>query len=230
MAKKLLAYHNIPTPKWDYLYAIDDEINKELQYSLIVKPANTDNSFGITNESVVANEEELTRQLKKVITDLGSPALVEEYIEGDEYDVLILGSEDDDLKVLPLSRSIFKDMPAQNRHIYTHGTGSLDNGSIAKQGIIIQRPSKNINKKLETLITEIALDAYNIFDCHDYGSIEIRVDQYDNPYVLELNANPAINLSDCLPEVAKLTHLDYGDLLEEIINMAIRRYQKNSQK
>ncbi|MFA5022366.1 MAG: ATP-grasp domain-containing protein [Patescibacteria group bacterium] len=222
--KKLLTYHNIPTPKWDYAYTLDDDINEELQYPLIIKPANTDNSIGINNDSVVTNKEQLQKQLKKIINDIGSPALIEEYIEGDEYDVSILGSEEDDLRVLPLSRSLFQDMPEGMWHIYTHET-KFGPDSLDKFGITVQRPPKNISKKLETLLTEIALDTYNILDCHDYGRVEIRVDKDDNPYVLELNPNPSINTNDCVSSVAKLTGLDYGDFLEEIIHLAIRRYK-----
>ncbi|MBU2101545.1 ATP-grasp domain-containing protein [Patescibacteria group bacterium] len=222
--KKMLSYHNIPTPKWDYVYTLDDEIDASLKYPLIIKPANTDNSIGITNESVVTNREGLQNQLRKVIVDIGSPALIEEYIEGDEYDISILGNEDSDLRVLPLSRSIFKDMPKDQWHIYTHEM-KFGEATSDKYGITVQKPAKNISKKLEALITEISLDTYNILDCHDYGRVEVRVDQYDNPYVLELNPNPSINTDDCVPEVAELTGLDYGDFLEDIIGMAIKRYQ-----
>ncbi|MDP2812325.1 MAG: ATP-grasp domain-containing protein [bacterium] len=222
--KKLLAHHNIPTPHWDYAYTLDDDIDESLKYPLIIKPANTDNSIGIGNDSVVTNREKLNQQLKKIITEMGSPALIEEYIEGDEYDVSILGSEDDDLRALPLSRSIFKDMKDGDWHIYTHemkfGKNTLDT-----YGISVQRPPKNISKKLEALITEIALDTYNILDCHDYGRVEIRVDKDDNPYVLELNPNPSINIKDCVSSVAGLTGMDYGDFLEDIIAMAIKRYK-----
>ncbi|MFA5076311.1 MAG: ATP-grasp domain-containing protein [Patescibacteria group bacterium] len=222
--KKLLNYHNIPTPRWDYAYTLDEDIDESLQYPLIVKPANADNSIGITNESVVTNKEELNRQLKKIIVDFNRPALIEEYIEGDEYDVSIMGSEDDDLKVLPLSRSIFKNVSPGTWHIFTHDM-KFSNLSNESFGIIQQIPPKNISKRLEALITEIALDTYNILDCHDYGRVEIRVDKDDNPYVLELNPNPSINIDDCTPEAAKLIHLDYGDFLEEIIFMAIKRYK-----
>ncbi|MCX6740414.1 MAG: ATP-grasp domain-containing protein [Candidatus Parcubacteria bacterium] len=223
--KKLLAFHGIPTPKWDYVYSMDDEIDQNLRYPLIVKPSNTDNSIGITNESVVTNTEELTKQLKKVIIDLGSPALIEEYIEGDEYDVSILGSEENDLKVLPLSRSIFKDMTQGQWHIYTHDIKFSPDISAEKMGIVVQRPVRNISKKLETLLGEMALDTYNILDCHDYGRVEIRVDKDDNPYVLELNPNPSINMGDCVPNCAELTGQDYGQFIEEIMYLAIKRYK-----
>lgn len=224
--KKLLSYHNIPTPKWDYAYTLDDEISEALRYPLIVKPGNADNSIGIMNESVVTNKEELQKQLKKMIVDFGRPALVEEYIEGDEYDVSILGNDESDLRVLPLSRSIFKNLPSGYWHIYTYEAKWQDNPIY--KNIIIQRPLKNISKKLETLITEIALDTYNLLGCRDYGRVEIRVDEDDNPYVLELNSNPSLTVNACLPSAANLIDMNYGDLLEEIIEMAIKRYQKNN--
>jgi len=222
--KKLLSFHQIPTPKWDYLYSMDDLIEEDLKYPLIVKPSNTDNSIGITNDSVVRDEKELKAQLEKIIIDTGRPALIEEYIEGDEYDVSIFGSEEEDLRVLPLSRSIFKKLPKGYWHIYPF-EAKWNKNSVYKKYIDVQRPPKNINKKLATLIAEIALDTYNILDCHDYGRVEIRVDKDNNPYVLELNPNPSININDCVPQVAQLVGMNYGDFIEEIIRMAIERYK-----
>jgi len=224
--KKLLSYHNIPTPKWDYAYSLEDKIDESLKYPLIVKPANSDNSIGITNNSVVTNRQELERQIKEVTETLDQPALIEEYIEGDEYDVSIIGSEEDDLRVLPLSRSIFDKMPEGFWHIYPFDAKWTDNPAYKSGvGIIVQRPAKNISKKLESLLTEIALDTYNILDCHDYGRVEIRVDKNSNPYVLELNPNPSIDIGDCVSAAAEFIGLNYGDFLEEIIRMAIRRYK-----
>jgi len=221
--KKLLSYHKIPTPEWDYVYSLDDDIREDLRYPLIVKPANTDNSIGITNDSVVRNKEELYRQLEKVLKDIGRPALIEEYIDGDEYDVPIIGSEDDDLRILPLARSIFDELPSNLWHIYPFEAKYTDGGDYKK--IIVQRPPKNIGKKLEQLLGEIALDTYNILDCHDYGRIEIRVDKNNNPYVLELNPNPSLDAEGTFSASAEVIGMDYGDFLEEIIRLAIKRYK-----
>jgi len=223
--KKLLSYHKIPTPEWDYIYSLDDEVRDDLRYPLIVKPANTDNSIGITNDSVVRNEQELHRQLEKVIKEIGRPALIEEYIDGDEYDVPIIGRDDDDLRILPLSRSIFDELPADKWHIYPFEAKFTDDPVYDK--IIVQRPPKNISKKLETLLGEIALDTYRILDCHDYGRVEIRVDKNNNPYVLELNPNPSLDDGGCFTRSAKMVGMDYGDFLEEIIRLAIKRYKDN---
>jgi len=224
--KKLLSYHNIPTAKWDYVYSLQEEVNSDLKYPLIVKPANTDNSIGIDNNSVVTNPSELKRQLEYVINQLKRPALIEEYLEGDEYDVSIMGSEQEDLTVLPLSRTNFQKLPNGYWHICPFEY-KFEEAEIYKKHIKVERPPKKVNKKLLSLITEIAIDTYNILDCHDYGRVEIKLDKDNNPYILELNPNPSINLGDCLPEVGKLSGLDYGQFLEKIIYSAIQRYKNN---
>jgi len=224
-AKKLLSYNDIPTPEWDYIYSLDEGIDEDLKYPLIVKPANTDNSIGITNESVVTDEKELLRQLEKVIIEYKRPALVEEYIDGDEYDVTIIGNGDN-LKVLPLSRSIFDDLPEGYWHIYPfQAKWAKDGEGTVYNKIRVERPAK-VPKNLAELISEIAVDTYNILGCHDYGRVEIRTDQNSNPYVLELNPNPSINVNDSTVASAELIGLNYADFIEEIIKMAIKRYKE----
>lgn len=223
--KKLLTYHDIPTPKWDYAYELGDEIRDDLRFPLIVKPGTSDNSIGITNDSVVTDRKQMEMQLRRIIIDYGKPAIVEEYVDGDEYDVSILGSNNDDIRVLPLSRSLFKDLPKDYWHIYTYA--AKKGVDPVYQKIEIQHPPKNIGRKLESLITEIALDTYSILDCRDYGRVEIRVDSNDNPYVLELDPNPSLDISYArLPQVAQLVGMDFGDLLEEIIYFAIQRFRQ----
>ncbi|PJE63343.1 hypothetical protein COU88_00065 [Candidatus Roizmanbacteria bacterium CG10_big_fil_rev_8_21_14_0_10_39_6] len=222
--KKLLNFHNIPTPRWDYAYTLDDEINEDLRYPLIVKPANSDNSIGITNDSVVTNKKDLLEQMDRVINGLHNPALVEEYIEGDEYDVSIIGSQDDDLRVLPLSRSVFTKMPVGMWHVYAYDA-KWNRAASEYSKIIIQKPPKSVSQKLQTVISEIALDTYNILNCHDYGRVEVRVDNAGNPYVLELNPNPSIDIGDCVPKVAEIEGFNYGDFLEEIIRLTVKRYK-----
>jgi D-alanine-D-alanine ligase len=161
------------------------------------------------------------RQLKKVVVDEGRPALIEEYIEGDEYDVSIVGNEDD-LTVLPLSRSMFEDMPPGYWHIYPFDAKWKDES--VYNAIKVERPAK-IPKKLASLITEIAIDTYNILDAHDYSRIELRVDSDGNPYVIELNPNPSINDGDCVPAQAELIGMDYAAFIEKILWYAIKRYK-----
>jgi D-alanine-D-alanine ligase len=224
--KKLFTYHDVPTPAWDYAYSVNDVVNKDLKYPLVVKPSNTDDSYGITNSSVVTNKRELTRQLKKIIEVMGRPALIEEYIDGDEYEVSIIGNSQEDLRVLPLTRSVFKKMPKGYWHMYTREAKRQENPAYKK--IVLERASKAVNPKLEALITEIAIDAYKIMQCRDYGRVGIRVDKEGNPYVLEVDTNPPLNPETEMVRAAKLTGMDFGDVLEEIINVAVKRYKKEN--
>lgn len=223
--KKLLTYHGIPTAKWDYLYDISDELRDDLKFPLIVKPANTDNSIGVTNDSVVTNKKQLWKQIEYVMKELKRPVLVEEYLEGDEYDVSIIGSEQDDLQVLPLQRNIFN-MPKEEGlwNIWTmeYKYKLVDT---AQKYVTLQSPPKNVSKKLLSLISEIALDTYNILDCHDYGRVDIKLDADGNPHILELNPNPSINIGDTVPRVAELTGFNYGQFIERIIALSIKRYR-----
>jgi D-alanine-D-alanine ligase len=220
--KKLLSHHNIPTPRWDYAYNPDDEIDETLRYPLILKPANADNSIGITNESVVRNVEELRKQLAKVIGE-GHPALIEEYIEGDEYDVSIVGNEDG-VQVLPLSRSTFEQLPEGVWHIYPYEAKWGHGDENVYKNIKVERNAK-IPQRLAALISEIAIDTYNILDCHDYARIEIRVDKDDNPYVIECNPNPSINDGDAVPGAAEYLGMSYADFIEYVLKLAIQRYK-----
>jgi len=223
-AKKMLDFHKISTPDWDYIYDLKDEIRKDLEYPLIVKPSNTSKLMAVSDDSIVVNEKQLKLRLEKVINKFARPAIIEEFIEGDEYDVSILGMKNDGLNILPICRSIFDKFPKQYWHIYSSENKSIGvaNNKLIKRQI----PPKKISKNLQALIIEIALDTYNIFDCHDYGRIEIKLDKNNNPYVLGLSPNPSLNKNDILPMSAKAASFDYGDLVEEIIGIAIKRYKE----
>jgi D-alanine-D-alanine ligase len=222
--KKLFAFHRIPTPRWDYLYEADDSFDEDFPLPAIVKPANSDSSIGITNDSVVDNRAALQERIRYVLEDLKRPALIEEFVDGDEYDVSILGNWDDKQRILPLSRSVFTRLPQGYWHMYPYEAKFMGS-EVHKKGIEVQRPPKGVPGKLTSLISEMALDALNVVGCSDYGRIEVRVDPNGNPCVLEVNPNPSIGPTDCVPSVAKLAGMDYGDFLEEILRLAIRRYR-----
>lgn len=223
--KKLLTYHNIPTAKWDYVYDLSDDIRTDFTYPLIVKPGNSDDSIGITQDSVVTNPVELKRQVEYMLHELQRPALIEEYLPGDEYAVSILGNEYDDLRVLPLDRTIYSNFKAGRWHILSfedkYGEVNLDNDP----DLVVERPPKNVSTKLLKLISEIALDTFLILGTHDYGRVDMKLDADGNPHVLELNPNPSINKGRCVPDVAEIDGLSYPDFLEKIIRLAINRYR-----
>jgi len=218
--KKILMYHEIPTPKWDYMYSLDEDLDESLTFPLVVKSGRTYGSDGITNKSIVTNAKDLYRQITFVLEKLKSPALIEEYIDGDEYDVSILGSDEDDIRILPLSRSIFDKLSKSTWHVYSRENKKFEDL------IDIQQPPKNVATKLLSLITEIAHDAYTIFDCWDHGNVKIKVDKNNNPYILSVNPNPSLGKDSDFAYSAKIAKMKYIDIIEEILRSAIRRYKK----
>ncbi len=222
--KKLLNFHGIPTPNYDYIYNVDDRIRGDLKFPLIVKPANTDNSIGITNDSVVTNWEQLKKQVEYVIKKIKRPALIEEFIDGDEIDVSIIGN-DNELTVLPMTKWDFSKLPENLWHIFPFEAKWEEEDS-PYYDIEAERPAK-IGKRLEEKIKKMASDTYNILDCHDYGRVEIRVDKEGNPFVLELNPNPSIGEDDCVPGAGELIGMDYPTFIETVVKLAIQRYKKH---
>ena len=162
------------------------------------------------------------QQIKRILTTFNCPVLVEEFNNGDEIRVSIIGNGDD-LQILPISRTIFEKLPKGYEHIYTYDA-KWGNNPIYKN-LIEQYPVKNINKKLETLITEIALDTYNITRTKDYACIEFRIDENNNPYVIEIDPSPSLNPNAELSKVAKVAEISYLSLIEELILTAITRYR-----
>jgi D-alanine-D-alanine ligase len=219
--KKILEQHGLPTPKFDYVFQKDEPIREDLRYPLMVKLANTDNSIGISNQSVVTSVKDLKSQVNHLLEKYNRPVLIEEFIEGDEVDVSIMGNEDR-VKVLPLSRSIFDDLPKGVWGIYPF-QAKWESGSVYEK-IRVERPAK-YSLKLAALVSEICLDAYRIFDCHDYARIEVRVDRFGNPYILEINPNPSIADGDCVPACAEVIGQTYADFIEEIMKECISRYR-----
>ena len=216
MIRKLLSFHGIPTPKWEYTYAPNEEIREDLRYPLVVKPARKNFEEPEDEFRIVKNQEELKAALERITTQLNLPALIEEFREGDEYDAIIVGNEDS-VRVLPLSRTIFQNLPE----------GTWPTSAISSNGeyAILQRPPKNISKKLETLLTEIALDAYSVLECKDIGLVKMRVDKDQNPYIIRINPSPILGPKSCAAEISSLLGMNYGDLLEDTIRIAIQRYK-----
>lgn len=219
--KKILEQAGLPTPKFDYVFQKDEPIREDLRYPLMVKLANMDNSIGISNNSVVTSLKQLKDQVNMLLEKYNRPVLIEEFIEGDEVDVSIMGNEER-VKVLPLSRSMFDDLPKGTWGIYPFQAKWEDDSVYSK--IRVERPAK-YSQKLSALISEICLDAYRMFDLHDYARIEVRIDRAGNPYILEINPNPSINDGDCVPACAEVIGQKYPDFIEEIMKECILRYR-----
>lgn len=223
--KKFLEYHNIPTAKFDFVFSEEESVNQDLQYPLIVKPANSEDSIGITNDSVVTNEEELKKQIRFVLKETKQPALIEEFIDGYELDVGIIGNGKD-VKALPIQRTVFDKLPKGYWGIYPY-EAKWGHNPVYDKHLAVERPAR-LTENQTKIVSEIAIDVYNMLDCHDYGRVEMRMDREGNFYVIELNANPSLFKNGYFSKVAPLIGMSYEDVIEEIVRATIIRYMYQS--
>src|SRR6266576_5864797 len=118
LAKKLLIYHRIPLPAFA-VFPLRRKIRRppRLTFPLIVKSLNEDASWGISQASVVESDEKLTERVTFIHESIGTAAIAEQYIEGRELYVGVLGNER--LRVFPIWELEFGNMPQGTRPIAT---------------------------------------------------------------------------------------------------------------
>lgn len=219
-AKEILAYNGILTPKWQVFSTTNRKLNPELKFPLIVKPVREDGSVGIKERSVVNNEEELKEQVEHILNVYQQEALVEEFIDGREFNVGVIGNKK--LTVLPIAEIDFSELPPNIPKVVSY------RAKWVKQSIAFKKTSvicpANIDEGLKNQLEEIAKKCFKIFGCSGYIRLDIRYDEKEKKiYVLEINPNPDISEEGGLAREAKMGGLSYKDLILKIIDLALKR-------
>jgi len=218
MAKKIFMAEKIPTPRFLEIKSCDGLVNTDhLKFPLIVKPRFEGSSKGLSEDSRVENKDELIKQAEYIINTYRQPALVEEFISGQEFTVAIVGN--DEPLLLPIVQIKIDGRLKLNNKFYTFARITSDR----LEYICPARISADLSKK----IYDIALKAYNAVECRDFGRVDFRVDQEGNPYVLEINPLPSLSTEDVFPLVAKEIGISYEELIGRILNSALKRYGLN---
>ncbi|MGE5436638.1 MAG: D-alanine--D-alanine ligase family protein [Syntrophothermus sp.] len=222
LAKKILNAEGISTPNFKF-YEISEYDNPiGLKYPLIVKPAFEDASVGIENESIVYNVKNLNKRLTYVYSELNQPALVEEFIDGRELNVAVLG--DKDPQALPISEIDFSAMPNHLHNIVSY-QAKWDPKHEAYHKTIPICPAK-LPKEIELKAKEIAVQAFKTMECRDYARVDIRLSKDNELYVLEVNPNPDLTESAGFMRSAEATGMTYEEALSKIIELAYERREK----
>ncbi|MFA5404418.1 MAG: ATP-grasp domain-containing protein, partial [Ignavibacteria bacterium] len=232
--KEILHYYNVPTAS-HYLcgnanaFKEDGYSKVKDKFPLIVKPSREDASIGIENKSIVYDEKELKTRIEYILDVHKQPALVEEFIEGREINVSVVGNyktNDDDLIVFPISEIDFTGLPEDYPKIVSYNSKWMYK-TVEFTGTKAVCPAKNMSPELEKLIQQTAKKVYKIVGASDYARVDFRVK--DNiPYVLELNPNPDI-ASDVDEDTGftrsgKAYGWSYETLIQKIINYSAERW------
>jgi len=217
--KQIFISAGITTPRF-WVFKKVPTRSRKYPYPLIVKPTKEDASIGISTDSVVHNQKDLKKKIAFIIKNYKQPALVEEYIDGREINVAILGNGNH-LKVLPVSEIIF-DLPEGLPRIVSFEAKWIEDHVMYK-GTVRKCPA-DLSKKESELIRRMATTAYRLMKCNDYARIDIRLAN-GIPYVLEVNPNPDISYQDSgFAVAARRAGKKYPDLIRQIVTNAIRRH------
>jgi D-alanine-D-alanine ligase len=221
-AKAILKARGILTPEYRTLKKTKRFTEKEikLHYPMILKLMNEDASIGISEFSVVKNYTELRKQFSFLAETYKQDVILEEYIEGRELNVAILGG-----KVLPISEISFTGLPEDFPNIVTYD-GKWTEGSVYYNFTKPVCPAQ-IGERLKKKIQSIALEAYDALNCRDYARIDIRLSNDGVPYVLEVNPNPDISSDSGFARAAAADGINHDELLFTIANFALKRKKKN---
>jgi D-alanine-D-alanine ligase len=217
--KELLDELAIPTPRW-HIFDAPDTAGWD-DYPAIVKAANEHTSEGITPESVVMNELELSERVAHVLETYRQPALVEDFIDGREFHVSLWGNGQ--VEVLPVAEMDFSRFSDQRQRLCTWDSKCVP-GSVHYEGIQTILPSALSGEQLEQL-EGVSRAAYTAIGCRDYGRIDVRM-RDGTFYVLDVNPNADISVDASLACAAEVAGFSYGEFGSRIVRLAARRHPR----
>ncbi len=218
MAKKIFIAEGIPTPKFFEIKSPESLVNTDhLVFPMIVKPRFEGSSKGLSEDSRVENMEELKTQAERIISIYKQPALVEQFISGQEFTVALIGN--DRPEVMPIVQIKIDGKLKLNDKFYTFSRITSDR----LEYICPARIGADLAKK----ISELALRTYNAVECCDFGRVDFRVDNEGNAYVLEINPLPSLSTEDVFEVVAKQIGISYNEIIGRILKAALERNNLN---
>lgn len=220
LAKKIFAFHGIHTPVFARSFRGRLDFSHDLQFPVIVKPAREDGSIGIEFNAVVSSIRELMERIDWLHEHFDSPVLIEEYVEGREMYVGILGN--DNPEALPVIELDLSKLP--------EGIPRIAAAEVKwAKGTAVYRDTKSIvptdlSDETIALLQKTAVAAYQALELRDYGRVDMRLQPDGRVAVIEVNPNPWLSSRAELAQAARKSGRTYTQLIEEIVDLAMARY------
>lgn len=233
LQKYVYAAQGIPTAPYQLFTRADEPLNKSLRFPLICKLPSEGASMGLDYNSVVYNPTELKERVAFLIETYQSSVLVEEYIDGREFTVAVLGNNPP--YGLPVAElEFFGKLPIRLDQVEDSNFELLKEAT-GRDLELVEMESRsnvpaNLPLELDERIQALAIKAFNALDCRDWARVDIRMDKDGRLYVLEVNLGPGI-ASDCVfARCAFAAGWTFDKLVNTILNHAIERYPHLSGK
>lgn len=219
LTKKVLSFHRIPYPAFiEVPHGRTVKRPKSLCFPLIVKSVTEEASLGISQASIVEDDDKLSERVAFIHNSVGSGALIERYVEGREFYVGIIGNGQ--LQVLPVWELIMDQLPDDAKRIATERV-KWSRKYQQKYGIT-SREADNLPEDKTEEIQDLAKQVYRALGLSGYARIDMRMAADGQLYVLEANPNPQIAEEEDFADSAKKADYRYTELLQEILSVGLR--------
>lgn len=226
LTKDILRSRGIPTPGFAVFETVPSDTPDGLGFPLIVKPLKEDASVGIDSRAVVNNLDELKARLDFVFTNYRQPAIVEEYIDGREFNIAVMGNGID-IRPLPPSEIDFVDFPEDKPRICCYEAKWVTESPLYNKTVPVC--PANVDDRVKEELSTIAKKAYAVMGCRDYARVDMRMNREGRIKVLEVNPNPDISKDAGFARAARVAGMEYPGLLVAIISSAWARYEAETQ-
>jgi len=220
VAKKILEFHGLHTPVFARSYRGRLDFSHDLEFPVIVKPAREDGSIGIEFNAVVNSIRELMERIDWLHANFDSPVLIEEYVEGREMYVGVIGNENP--AGLPIVELDLSKLPEGTPRIagaevkWGKGTAAYKD---TKSAVVENLPDETV-----ALMQQTAVAVYQALELRDYARIDMRLRPDGRVAVIEANPNPWLASKAEFAMAARKTGRTYNQLVGEIVELALARY------
>jgi len=223
-SKKILTYHGILCPKF-VVFSLGRAVKwtDEIPFPVIVKSISEEASLGISQASIVDDAEKLEERVKFIHESIGSSAIVEQFIEGRELYVGVLGNQR--LQVFPVWELILKNLPEDVHRVATQRVKW--SVKYQKKYDITSQEANGLSKSMTGKIQRLATKAYRILGLNGYARLDFRLKSDGTLYFLEANPNAQIAFGEDLAESAERAGLSYEKLLQRVLNLGLRWKPEN---
>jgi D-alanine-D-alanine ligase len=221
LTKKILAFHGIQYPQFAvFSRASDIEMVGNLRMPLFIKPLRADASIGIDSKSLVTDMRALMRRVSVIHDELNDSALAEEYIDGREFYVGVIGNQDP--QALPPVELDFSGLPEGALKV-------LDNKAKWDTESKEYRGTKSVvatlPDELRARLQKVSVDAYRALRVRDYGRVDLRLTDTGEIYVLEVNAGCYLAKDSEFAMAANAAGIEYTSMIKRIVDLACERYK-----
>ena len=226
LTKKVLGFHGIQTPQFATLYRGAVDWAGDLQFPVIVKPPQEDASLGITSASVVHELKDLFDRIDALQTEFQQPVLVEQYFEGREFYVGVLGNAN--ATALPVIELDFSVFPADRPRIASWEAkwGDDGEGSGAEYAGTRSIFPETLDTELGERMQRVAVEAFQALRLRDYARIDLRASASGELYVIEVNPNCYLERESEFARAAARSGIAYDDLVGRLVDLASARYAR----